>query len=83
MRYTSRRNVYYFAKMLRGYRSVSGSKRSRISESTILSTGSDIGNEDDRDSDSGGELRTDRTLGNIITRYPKGERTHVDSSNLC
>ncbi|EZA53129.1 Doublesex- and mab-3-related transcription factor A2 [Ooceraea biroi] len=45
-------------------RSVSGSKRSRISESTtttILST-SDIGNEDDRDSDSGGELRADRSL---------------------
>lgn len=41
-----------------------GSKRSRVSESTtatILST-SDI-NEDDRDSDSGGELRVDHSLG--------------------
>ncbi|XP_072767583.1 uncharacterized protein Dmrt99b isoform X2 [Anoplolepis gracilipes] len=43
---------------------VVGSKRSRVSESTtatILST-SDIGNEDDRDSDSGGELRVDHSL---------------------
>lgn len=52
-------------------RFISGSKRSRISESTtatILST-SDAGNEDDRDSDSGGELRTDRSLGKITLLY--------------
>ena len=44
---------------------VPGTKRSRISESTtgtMLST-SDTGNEDDRDSDSGGELLADRSLG--------------------
>lgn len=44
---------------------VPGTKRSRISESTtgtMLST-SDTGNEDDRDSDSGGELLADRPLG--------------------
>ncbi|KAF3421340.1 hypothetical protein E2986_08293, partial [Frieseomelitta varia] len=43
---------------------VPGTKRSRISESTtgtMLST-SDTGNEDDRDSDSGGELLADRSL---------------------
>jgi len=56
--------------------SVSGSKRSRISESTTILSTSDIGNEDDRDSDSGGELRTDRTLGKIITCYLKGR-------NIC
>lgn len=46
---------------------VPGTKRSRISESTtgtMLST-SDTGNEDDRDSDSGGELLADRSLGKI------------------
>jgi hypothetical protein len=56
--------------------SVSGSKRSRISENTTILSTSDIGNEDDRDSDSGGELRADHTLGKIITRFLKG-REHM------
>lgn len=50
-----------------GMHFISGLKRSRVSESTttILSS-SDAGNEDDRDSDSGGELRADRSLGKTI-----------------
>jgi len=43
-----------------------GLKRPRLSENTTILSTSDTGNEDDHDSDSGGELRTDRSLGKTV-----------------
>lgn len=45
---------------------ISGLKRPRISENTTILSISDTGNEDDRDSDSGGELRADHSLGETV-----------------
>lgn len=45
---------------------VSGLKRPRISENTAILSTSDTGNEDDHDSDSGGELRADRSLSKTV-----------------